>query len=130
MTYTPKILSIEELSETAAKMQVFLEEKPQDQEEGLIDRLELLQVLVAKSGKCLADARYWLDDKKNSSITLALKEAMAGDWSASVINKKIDALCRDEAHLVNSFDRINSASVHQIDALRTVISYRKAQMNL
>lgn len=124
------ILTIDELRETAGKMQTFLEAKPEDQDEGLITRLELLGVMVAKSGKCLADAKWHLDQRKNDSITQALKEAMAGDWSISIINKKVDALCKEENYLVNLFDRINSAAVHQLDGLRTAISYRKEQMRM
>jgi len=120
----------EQLRAKAEKMQAFLEQRPPDQEEGLIERLELLQVLLAQSGELLAKAKYLLDCRKNDSITIALKEAMAGDWSTTIIHKKIDALCREENYLVNWMDRINSSAVHQIDALRTIISYRKSQMNL
>lgn len=130
MSYTVTILTPDELRATAEKMQAFLEAKPEDQEEGLITRLELLGIMAAKSGKCLADARYHLDQRKNDSITQALKEAMAGDWSISIINKKVDALCKDENYLVNLLDRINSSAVHSMDALRTVISYRKEQMRM
>jgi hypothetical protein len=120
----------EELKAKADKMQTFLEQKPSDQDEGLIDRLELLQILMAQSGDCLANAKYLLDMRKNDSITQSLKEALAGDWSTTIIHKKIDALCREENFLVNRFDRINSSAVHQIDALRSILSYRKAQMSL
>lgn len=130
MTYTVTILTIDQLREAAEKMQTFLEAKPLDQEEGLIDRLELLGTLAAKAGKCLADAKYHLDQRKNDSITQALKEAMEGDWSITIIHKKIDALCKDENYLVTLFDRINSSAVHQMDATRTVISYRKEQMRM
>jgi len=123
-------MTSEQIKEKADKMQAFLEQKPGDQDEGLIDRLELLQVLMAQSGDLLAQAKYLLDCKKNDSITIALKEALAGDWSTTIIHKKIDALCREENFLVNKLDRINSSAVHQIDALRTVISYRKAQMSM
>jgi len=71
-----------------------------------------------------------LDMRKNDSITQSLKDALAGDWSTTIIHKKIDALCREENFLVNRFDRINSSAVHQIDALRSILSYRKAQMSL
>jgi len=123
-------MNYEELRAKADKMQTFLEQKPSDQEEGLIDRLELLQILMAQSGELLANAKYLLDIRKNDSITQSLKEALAGDWSTTIIHKKIDALCREENFLVNRFDRINSSAVHQIDALRSILSYRKAQMNL
>jgi hypothetical protein len=123
-------MTLEDLKIKADKMQSFLEQKAIDQEEGLIDRLELLQVLLAQSGNYLAEAKYLLDLRKNDSITQSLKEALAGDWSTTIIHKKIDALCREENFLVNRFDRINSSAVHQIDALRSILSYRKAQMNL
>ena len=123
-------MTYEALNDKAIKMQNFLEQKASDQEEGLIDRLELLQVLLAQSGNYLAEAKYLLDIRKNDSITQSLKEALAGDWSTTIIHKKIDALCREENFLVNRFDRINSSAVHQIDALRSILSYRKAQMNL
>ena len=123
-------MTYEALNDKAIKMQSFLEQKASDQEEGLIDRLELLQVLLAQSGNYLAEAKYLLDIRKNDSITQSLKEALAGDWSTTIIHKKIDALCREENFLVNRFDRINSSAVHQIDALRSILSYRKAQMSL
>ena len=123
-------MTLDELKIKADKMQSFLEQKPSDQEEGIIDRLELLQILMAQSGDCLANAKYLLDMRKNDSITQSLKEALAGDWSTTIIHKKIDALCREENFLVNRFDRINSSAVHQIDALRSILSYRKAQMTL
>ncbi len=123
-------MNYEELKAKADRMQQFLEQKPSDQEEGLIDRLELLQILMAQSGDCLANAKYLLDVRKNDSITQSLKDALAGDWSTTIIHKKIDALCREENFLVNRFDRINSSAVHQIDALRSILSYRKAQMQL
>lgn len=122
--------SKEQLTETAGKMQKYLEEKPASEPNDLIDRLENLQVLIAKSGACLADARYYLDQRKNDSITQALKEAMEGDWSISIIHKKIDALCKEENYLVNQFDRLNRSATHQLEAIRTILSYRKAEMTM
>jgi hypothetical protein len=131
MSYTPAIFTPNQLYEKAKSMQSFLEEKPSDQDEGLITRLEHLQILSAQSGKMLADAKYWLDTKKNDAITQTLKDALIEEWkSRSTINKKIDALCREENYLVALFDRINSSATHQMDSLRTVISYRKEQMRM
>lgn len=123
-------MTYQELKDKSDKMQAYLEQKPSDQDEGLIERLEMLQVLLAQSGNMLAEAKYLLDQKKNDSITIALKDALAGDWSTTIIHKKIDALCREENFLVNRYDRMNSTAVHQIDAIRSILSYRKAQMTL
>lgn len=94
-------MTSEELKAKAEKMQSYLEAKPDNQDEAVIDRLENLQVLLAQSGELLAKAKYNLDCKKNDSITLALKDALAGDWSTTIIHKKIDALCREENFIVN-----------------------------
>lgn len=118
----------EQLTIIAAEMQTFLETKPNSEPNDLISRLEDLQVLVAKSGSCLADAKYYLDQKKNDSITQALKDAMAGDWSTTLIHKKIDALCKDANYLVNQFDRINSSAGKQLMAINVLLSYRKEEM--
>lgn len=128
MTFVLDILPPKEIYERAVRMQAFLEKKPVDHDEGLIDRLELIEILVAQSGKLLADSKYWLDQRKNDSITQTLKDALSDKWSVSIINKKIDALCKDENYLVTLVDRINASATHQIDALRTIISYRKTQM--
>lgn len=120
----------DQLKTLAAEMQTTLEIKPSSEPNDLISRLEDLQVMVAQSGSCLADAKFYLDQRKNDAITLALKEALAGDWSISIIHKKIDALCKEENYLVNQFDRINRSATHQLDAVRTLISYRKTEMTL
>ena len=123
-------MTSEELKIKASRMQEFLEKKPDDQEEGLITRLELLQVLLAQSGNCLAEAKYLLDITKNNVIEQTLEDAEKHDWSITIIHKKIDAMCRNESFLVNKFDRINSSAGKQIQALITIISYRKEQMRL
>lgn len=131
MAFQLDILSKDDLLKTATAMQSYLQKKPADQDEQLLLRLERLQILLAKSGKMLADAKHHLDAKKNDAIMETLKEALEQtDWTASMINKKIDALCRDEHYLVNLIDRINSSASNQIKALITIISYRKEQMRL
>ncbi len=51
------------------------------------------------------------------------------DISASTLNMFIKAASGEWNFLVNSFDRINAAAVHQHDGLRTRISYVKTLIN-
>ncbi len=123
-------MNAEELKLKASRMQSFLETPAPIEPNDLMERLNHLSVLMAQSGQCLADAKYLLDQRKSDSITIALKEAMAGDWSISITNKKIDALCKEENYLVNLLDRINSTAGKQIEAIRTMISFIKSTMQL
>jgi len=49
------------------------------------------------------------------------------DETATVMRYLIDSETSTEARLCKHLDRLNSAIVHQIDAIRTQISYHKAQ---
>lgn len=120
----------EELKEIAANMQTYLELKPGTEPNDLIDRAETLSVLIAKSGHCLAEAKYIQDMIVNGTIMEALKKSYEERLSPSTINKFVTTAARDQNYLVNLFDRLNSAAVHQLDGVRTIISYRKAEMNL
>jgi hypothetical protein len=122
------MLSIEELQETAVKMQKYLETKPGSEPNDLIERAENLSVLIAKSGQCLADARYIQDMVVNGAILEAIQRAYEEKLSASTINKFVATAAKTQNHLVNWFDRINSAAVHQLDSLRSILSYRKTEM--
>lgn len=124
------MLSIEELQVKAEKMQAFLERKSGSEPNDLIDRADTLSILIAQSGQCLADARYIQDSVVNGAIMEALQRAYEERLSPSTINKFVTTAAKEQNYLVSWLDRINSAAVHQLDAIRTIISYRKNEMNL
>ena len=47
---------------------------------------------------------------------------------ASIMSKKLDALCHDELALYEYADRINASISHTLDALRTIISLYKTEL--
>ena len=120
----------EQLTEAATKMQSYLEKRAGSEPNDLIDRADNLAILIAKSGQCLASAKYLQDTVVNGAILEALQKAYEERLSPSTINKFVTSAAKEFNYLVNWFDRINSAAVHQLDGVRTVISYRKAEMNL
>jgi hypothetical protein len=89
-----------------------------------------LDAYLARSGKMLTDAKYLQDECVNSAITATLKEALSQQkiWSTTLINKKIDALCKDYNYAVNWCDRLNRSCTHSLDFIRTLISKHKAEM--
>lgn len=123
-------LSIETLKEKAEKMQAFLETQSGNEPNELIDRAEKLNILVAQSGKMLADAEWYRDEMVNSAIMKSIKEAMEEKLSATVLNQYIKTAARDYNFLVRWIDRINVTATHQIDSVRSLLSYRKAEMQI
>lgn len=122
--------SFEELKTKTKKMQEFLEKKSGSEPNDLIERAENLMSLIAQSGQCLADSKYYQDIIVNGAIHEALKRAYEERLSPSIINKFVTTAAKEQNYLVNSFDRINAAAVHQLDGIRSVLSYRKSEMNL
>lgn len=122
--------SIDELKEKAKRMQEFLEKKSGPEPNDIIDRAENLMVLIAQSGQCLSDAKYLQDIAIGSAIQKSINLEFDKKLTPSTINKYVSAEAKEFNHLVNTFDRINSASTHQLDGLRSVLSYRKSEMNL
>jgi len=120
----------EEIQEKAGKMQSYLELKSGSEPNDLIERAENLAILIAKSGQCLADAKYLQDNIVNGAIMEALQKAYEERLSPSTINKFVLTAAKEFNYLVNWLDRINATATHQLDAVRTLISYRKAEMNL
>jgi len=122
--------SKEDLQKIAESMQAYLETEVGPDPQHLIDRAELLTILIAKSGQCLADAKYMQDQIINAGLLQAIGEGLETKLSPSLINKFVSTNAKDVNLLVNWFDRINSAATHQLDGIRTIISYKKAELNL
>ena len=124
------MLTQEQLKEKAESMQKYLEKEIGSDPIELIKKAEWLNILIAQSGNCLADAKYYQDSVINGAIMEALQKAYEERLSPSTINKFVATAAKELNYLVNWLDRINSTAVHQLDAIRTLISYRKAEMNL
>lgn len=120
----------EQLKEKIQKFNSFLQEKPGSEPNDIINRIELLLILISQSGECLAHAKYNVDTLVHSEIMKVLKEGYSEQLSPSVLNRFIQALAKDDTIIVNQLDRINAAATHQMDGLRSILSYRKSEMNL
>lgn len=117
----------EELKTKAQRFQSFLETRHGQEPEQLLERMELLAILVAQSGQCLAEAKLHQDQVINGAIGEAIDRALTDKLSASTINQYVKSAAKEYNYMVNWLDRINATATHQLDALRTIISYRKAE---
>lgn len=121
--------TIEQLAAKADKMQKYLELEPSSEPNDLVERINNLGILVSQSGKMLADAKYYKDFIVNGAIMEVIQKCYEEKLSATTINKFVESAAKDQSYLVNWIDRINSAATHQLDGLRSVISYRKAEFS-
>lgn len=108
-------------------MQSFLEESMSEEADEAILRGNDLAVYMARSGKLLADAKYYRDMTLNSGVVAEMKTLLS--LPASSANKYIDTLCKEDTYLMNWADRINRSATHQMEWCRTVVSKAKAEMN-
>lgn len=127
--------TLEELTDKAEKMIDFLQ-KPlpkndsPDYHDTLIKRLDTLNIAMTQSGEYRTAAEYKIDCVIDLEIGEKIAEIMDGKLATSTVNMWIKSKAREWTRLKNAFDRINSASVHQIDAIRSILSWEKAKINL
>lgn len=85
-----------------------------------------LVVYLARTGKMVADAKYWQDDAiKNCTM---VEIGMKRNISPMIMRKLIEASTKRENYLVNWIERLNRACTHKLDWLRTLISKAKEEM--
>ena len=119
------INSIEQLEQEAKKIDDFLNTTCSEQPEEALQRGNDLSTYLARTSKMLADAKYWQDEALQNSIIQKLKDNL--DLSPMIFKKFLESSIKRENFLVNWLDRMNSTCVHQIDFLRTIISFAKSQ---
>ena len=119
------INTIEQLEKEAKEIDEFLNLTCSEQPEEALERGNDLLVYLARSGKMLSDAKYWQDQAKKESILNDLQDKL--DLSPSIFKELLQASLKRENYLVNWVERINRTCVHQIDFLRTIVSYAKNQ---
>jgi hypothetical protein len=119
------------MKDQAEKMQGFLESPFQtDDEEKIILRLEHLAILNARAGKFMADCQQEKDKAILEATRGVLSDPNFAGCATSITKQYIDSKAHEWTYYVKWFERICSSSVHQIDALRSILSYRKQQQTL
>lgn len=124
---TSKEQILQELTNIDSYLNITMSENA---EEALIRGNELT-AHIARTGKMLADAKYWLNQAKNSEVMETLKETgKNAKATAKAVNALIDSICREEQYLVDWCERSNRTATHQLSWCVTVISKAKEEMKL
>ena len=113
------------------EIQKYLEITCSDNPEEITQRIRELSAYLARTAFLLQDAKYALRRKKASEIgEIVVRIAKEQFLSAKAQNAIVDSIAADEHRLVDWLDRLNAACTHQIDALRSLLSYEKEQLRL
>lgn len=80
--------------------------------------------IIGLSAECKAQAKKQLELAR----LRALQELRGEDYPPSIMSKAMDSHCSSELATYEYADRLNAAITHQLDMIRTIISYRKEEM--
>ncbi|MEN6569036.1 MAG: hypothetical protein ABFC18_03385 [Rikenellaceae bacterium] len=117
------------MREEAQKIQDYLDINVSSEPAELTERIATLMSYMSRSGEMLAKAKKILRAKKTAEISKTIINiAKEQCLSASVQNALLDSICEEESYMVDWIERINRACTHQIDGLRSLLSYEKEQM--
>lgn len=126
-----KIHPIEHIKERLEFIQEILEAHYDGEEGDIVSgRLQQISTYMAESGKLKADADYHYHAKLNSEIMKAIKDLLPDYSSASLQNQFVKSLCKEESHLATFADRVNRSCTHQIEVMRSQLSYIKNQSRI
>ncbi len=120
-----------ELAEYQTKYEAMLKflEQPLNKEyDALMSRMEHLGILLARAGDYMTEAAYKIDEVVDIECQVNIE--LLDKYSASTFNMMVKAKAKDWNKLKLGFERCCSSAVHQIDAIRTILSFEKAKMNL
>lgn len=120
------------MKEEAQEIQDYLEITCSNDPNEIVERMATLSVYMARSGQMLADAKKEVSIIKKSGVARQVIGMLGKGLPLSATTQKaiIEGLAVDEQHLVDWLDRINRTITHNIDALRSVLSYEKEQLRI
>lgn len=119
------------IAEEAQQIQDYLDIECSENPEEVLDRIRAIMPYISRTAFMLAEAKKALRRKKASEISnTIINIAKEQCLSAKVQNTLIDSIAEEEAYLVDWLDRLNAAATHQVDALRSILSYERENLRL
>lgn len=119
------------LQQEAQQIQDYLDITCSENPEEVLERIRVIMPYISRTAFMLAEAKKALRRKKASEISnTIINIAKEQCLSAKVQNTLIDSIAEEEAYLVDWLERLNAAATHQVDALRSILSYEREQLRI
>jgi hypothetical protein len=94
------------------------------QTESVMDKLNNLTALSGLSAELVAQSKLLILERQKPALINAQKANMAASMQRSFVESE----CAEEVMLYTYADRLNAAITHSLDALRSIISMRKTEL--
>lgn len=108
----------------------YLSVEVSDLPEELMTRLSKVATYHSRISEIIVNAKRELRKKKTSEIKdTIIAIAKEACLSAKVQNALLDSICEEEQYKVDVCERLQASCTHDIDATRSVLSYRKEELN-
>lgn len=123
--------SFSALEQEAQAVQDFLEDEIPEDIVIIERRGSELSVYYARTGKMLADAKYWLVQAKKESAEKVVKLIQQDiRLSATVQNTIVDSNCPEYSYLVDWIERLNKSCKQQAGWCQTLSANARAERDL
>lgn len=117
--------------EEAQQIQGYLDTTCSENPEEVLERIRVIMPYISRTAFMLAEAKKDLRAKKSDEIQAQICEIVNLQFlSAKVQNALLDSIAKEEAYLVDWLERLNAAATHQVDALRSILSYEREQLRI
>lgn len=119
------------IGEEALQIQSFLDIECSENPEEVLERIRTIMPYISRTAFMLAEAKKSYRRKRASEIgDTIIKIAKEQFLSAKAQNALLDSIAEEEAYFVDWLDRLNAAATHQVDALRSILSYERESLRL
>ena len=124
-------MTADDLKREAEFIQAYLDVTCSNDPAEITERISKLMAYLSRSGEMLAVAKKLLRASKTREISKTII-AIAKEQclSATVQNALLDSICEEESYLVDFIERINRTCTHQLDALRSLLSYERENLRI
>lgn len=117
--------------EEAQQIQGYLDTTCSENPEEVLERIRVIMPYISRTAFMLAEAKKDLRAKKSDEIQAQICEIVNLQFlSAKVQNALLDSIAKEEAYMVDWLERLNAAATHQVDALRSILSYEREQLRI
>ncbi len=117
--------------EEAQQIQGYLDTTCSENPEEVLEKIRVIMPYISRTAFMLAEAKKDLRAKKSDEIQAQICEIVNLQFlSAKVQNALLDSIAKEEAYLVDWLERLNAAATHQVDALRSILSYEREQLRI
>lgn len=117
--------------EEAQQIQSYLDTTCSENPEEVLERIRVIMPYISRTAFMLAESKKALRAKKSDEIQAQICEIVNLQFlSAKVQNALLDSIAKEEAYMVDWLERLNAAATHQVDALRSILSYERESLRL